>query len=284
MKKLVSALVLALSFISTGAMAWCQEQIEISYYYPSQFQANGWDPFTNLGTPPKQTPNMISIMNINSGLSVDFNQDYYDEMQDIIQNGYTNPAAPYKINNIVYLPLGYLTDPNRVNVLRTNLEAYRDNYPAATIKGVFFDELPSSAGAGNVNVTRMNAIYLMVADVLGADTNRIFVLNPGVYPDYNYLQQLYAWSSPKTILMTFEGNYTTYQTITPPAWSLNISQTKFAHVIYSVPNTTAAKHGTLALSKANNAGYVYLTNLDNSYSAPATFRTSVINKMNACDY
>lgn len=272
-------------------MAWCQEQMEISYYYPSQFQANGWDVFTNLGTPPKQTPNMISIMNINSGLSVDFNQDYYDEMQDITQNGYTDPAAPYKINNVVYLPLGYLTDPNRINVLATNLDAYIANYPAETVKGIFFDEFPSGYESDAVlRKDRMNAITLMVlnkfAAAYGPDFNqtRKWIINPGVYPDLTWLNTNYIWSGSNTIAMTFEGSHAAYQNITVPAQWTGFPQSRIAHVVYSVPNTTAAKHGTLALSKARGAQYVYLTNLDNSYSAPAPFRTSVINKMNACDY
>jgi Spherulation-specific family 4 len=91
------------------------------------------------------------------------------------------------------------------------------------------------------------------------------VLNPGTQTN-----QCYA--SAADTLLTFEGSDSEYvNSYSPPSWVSSYPASHFWHVIYAT-STTSAMGTAVQLSKARNAGYVYVTSasLPNPYNVLPT--------------
>lgn len=86
------------------------------------------------------------------------------------------------------------------------------------------------------------------------------VYNPGTSSNECYL-------NVSDILVTFEGDYVSYQTFTPLPWHLSNNATRFAHIIYNTTQPNGQHLEVIRQSKLNNAGNIYVTNgtLPNPY-------------------
>jgi hypothetical protein len=82
-------------------------------------------------------------------------------------------------------------------------------------------------------------------------TDATVVDNPG-----GAVEQCYT--SAADTLVTFEGTYASYVNWSPPAWESSASPSQLWHLVYDTPDENSMKNA-IALSKARNAGYVYVT-------------------------
>jgi hypothetical protein len=82
-------------------------------------------------------------------------------------------------------------------------------------------------------------------------------LNPGEYPDRNYM-------SIGDVVMVFEGTYAQYLNLDVPSWASNYPAARFAHTIYATPDSGLSQ--ILKLAGSRRAGHVYVT--DGSGSNP----------------
>jgi hypothetical protein len=91
------------------------------------------------------------------------------------------------------------------------------------------------------------------------------MINPGVVPDQSYI-------NAADIISIFEGDYTTYETATFPAWIKNYAPSHFFNVVFNVPNS-ASMTQVLTKAEQDNAGYVYATNdvLPNPYDTVPSY-------------
>ncbi len=85
-------------------------------------------------------------------------------------------------------------------------------------------------------------------------------MNPGVYPDENYM-------SIGDVVMVFEGTYAQYLALQVPAWAAGYPASRFAHTIYATPGAVLVN--TLDLARERRAMHVYVTDLvgSNPYAA-----------------
>jgi hypothetical protein len=173
-----------------------------------------------------------------------------------------------------YVDTGYLGLTGRQTRLgSTSYEDWRDqaeqdvnawyNFYGPDLGGIFFDDGYNTCGSGNQYAND----YKWLSDYVKKNhPGAITVLNPGAA-----VPQCYQNSAD--ILLTYEGSYSCYtggpcpagQAYTPLSWN-PLDPDKIWHIIYG---TSASQlPSALAASKANGAGYVYVTDagLPNPYN------------------
>ena len=262
-----------------SAFAWCQEGFVVGYQYPAQWQPNDWDKIQYLN---KQSAKTITIMNPSSGPGTVAIQDYTDELQDIVDGGFHVSTASKQIRVVAYVSTKYGAEP--LQSVKDQIDLYASLYPSPAIKGIFLDEMPFDDPNGD-HAIYYDAITQHITDVYGA--NSLVVLNPGTYPEQTFVTGLSIWGSTNRVkVVTFEGSWATYQTITPPAWAYGQPTEKFVHIVYAAPST--AKLTALSLTKTNHVKYAYITDDvitdGNPFDVLTTYWSALINKINACDY
>lgn len=119
---------------------------------------------------------------------------------------------------------------------------YRSWYGVAD---VFLDQV--SAGPEAL------AAYRRICADLRARQAEFIVSNHGVYPDPGY-------ADVADLLVTFEGPWTAYQQVRPPAWTMDLPAERLCHLVYAVP--PEAVDVTLRLARRANTGIVYVTDGD----------------------
>ncbi|GAA4080652.1 spherulation-specific family 4 protein [Nonomuraea soli] len=131
--------------------------------------------------------------------------------------------------------------------IKADLDEWFDLYDG--VAGVFLDQTPATCGADDLYVDA----YAEISDYISDNhPNAYIVINPGVS-----VPQCYERIA--TTILTFEHTYASYLSFTPPAWELNHpNPRKFWHLVYDAPDE-AAMNDAVARSKANNAGFVYVT-------------------------
>ncbi|MFE6774910.1 spherulation-specific family 4 protein [Streptomyces sp. NPDC057702] len=88
------------------------------------------------------------------------------------------------------------------------------------VDGVFYDQAASRAAL----LPRYRRL-VRAARLLGAPTT---VLNPGTHPDPGY-------ADIADVLVTFEGDWATYQRARVPSWTARHPPRRFCHLVYAVP-------------------------------------------------
>jgi hypothetical protein len=122
------------------------------------------------------------------------------------------------------------------------------------VTGFFLDQTPTS-GTGQFGYYQSLTRYIH-----RESPDATIWLNPGAYPDQKYM-------SLASVVMTFEGPYSSYLTLRVPSWARQYPPSRFAHTVYATPR--AVVNEAVRLSRSRNAGYVYLTDNigTNPYSA-----------------
>jgi Spherulation-specific family 4 len=132
-----------------------------------------------------------------------------------------------------------------------SVEADVRNYKAwYGVTGTFLDEVSTSSSA-------LPYYRELVSHINRVNPGSAVWLNPGTYPDERYM-------SLGTVVMTFEGPYTSYVSGPVPRWAAHYPAARFANVIYKVPRSELAH--TRSLAAARHVGHVYVT--DRSGSNP----------------
>lgn len=129
------------------------------------------------------------------------------------------------------------------------------------VNGIFFDEAsndPALAGPG----AYYNELYEYVKQMTGPGVlGTTVVLNPGTTTAQSYM-------ADADIVCDFEGTEASYATATFPAWVDSYPASRFWNIVYASAGV-AQMENDVALARARNAGYVFVTTLDgaNPYDA-----------------
>jgi hypothetical protein len=109
--------------------------------------------------------------------------------------------------------------------------------------GIFFDEAANTSG----KLSYYQALHDYVARKPGT---HLVALNPGTNTLESYLRAA-------DVLMIFEDASAAYASWTPAAWTAKYPATRFWQLVYGTPQASLAS--VVSLSKARNAGYLYVT-------------------------
>lgn len=125
----------------------------------------------------------------------------------------------------------------------------------SSIDGIFFDQAQNACGPTAGSETWADLYRDTTAYVKAYHPGATTIANPGVSPAA-------CFQDAADILVTFEGSYNSYLNRQPPylpsAWEATYDPKRIWHLIYDVPDA-AALATVISTSKANNAGYVYVT-------------------------
>jgi hypothetical protein len=113
------------------------------------------------------------------------------------------------------------------------------------VTDIFFDNVTTGVASEPYYQTLTTYVHQQTS---GAQT----ILNPGTIPDQSYM-------NAGDIIVTFEGDYKTYQNASFPAWINNYAASRFYNIVYNVPDQ-AFMNNVLDQAETNNVSYVYITN------------------------
>ncbi len=140
------------------------------------------------------------------------------------------------IQVLAYVATGYGQVPSAT--VQTRMNTYINSWG---VDGIFFDEVPSDTGKLSYYRVFYNSLHTR---------NKSVVLNPGVYPDPQYM-------SISDIIM-IENTGAAYKQLTPPGWVNQYQRNRFWHVIHSVPSASKVSF-FIDLGQTNRARFVYVT-------------------------
>ncbi|MCK2218728.1 fibronectin type III domain-containing protein [Actinomadura sp. ATCC 31491] len=144
----------------------------------------------------------------------------------------------------------------------------------SSIDGIFFDQAQNACGPATGSETWVSLYREATAYVKAYHPGATTIANPGVSPAACY-------QDAADILVTFEGSYSSYQNrqapYLPSAWEATADPKRIWHLVYDVPDA-AAMATVIATSKADNAGYVYVTDdkLDNPWDTLPSYLSSQV--------
>ena len=156
-------------------------------------------------------------------------------------------AAGVRVVGYVYTSYG----TRSLSAVESDINAYYSWYPS--INGIFLDEASTNC-AIEPYYAALNA-YVKSKGGTG-----LTIDNPGTQTNQCY-------EPAADMLLTFEGSDSQYlSSYAAPSWVAHYPASHFWHVIYGT-STAAAMATAVQLSKARNAGYVYVTSatLPNPY-------------------
>jgi hypothetical protein len=154
--------------------------------------------------------------------------------------------------------LGYVfTQWANGNVSVQQAETSIDRYYAwYHVDGIMLDAANNSCDAAPFHF--YSALYSHIKAQPG---HRIVMLNPGQATGECY-------STISDVLLTFENDYTSYLgKYVGENWTAKYPGSHFFHIVFDVP-TAAEMQVVVSLAGARGAGWLYVTNLDNSKGNP----------------
>lgn len=134
--------------------------------------------------------------------------------------------------------------------IKADIDGWYALYGSSGVDGIFLDQTISTCGANDIYVD----LYAAISDYISAHHPEAYiVINPGESPEQCYADIADTIMSMERDMDTYMNHYT------PAAWQLNYpNPKKFWHAVYATP-TPADMQTVIARTKANNAGYVYVT-------------------------
>ena len=234
-----AALVLAVLLVlgAAAGSAAAQSIAVPAYFYPG----GSPDYWTQLG---QAGPGALAVMNPDSGPGSAPDPNYVSAVE-------AAEAAGITVVGYVYTSYG----SRSLRAVESDVNKYYNWYP---VQGIFFDEASTSCSQ-EPYYAQLNSFVKAKGGVART------VLNPGTQTN-----QCYA--SAADTLLTFEGSDSEYvNSYSAPSWVSSYPASRFWHVIYGT-STTSAMATAVQLSKARNAGYVYVTSasLPNPYDVLPT--------------
>ncbi len=180
----------------------------------------------------------LSVMNPNSGPGSTVDQNYVSAVK-------TAQAAGIAV--IGYVSTDYAE--RSLSAVEADINAYYNWYG---VNGIFLDGASTSCS--------QESYYATLHTFIKAKGGRV-VINPGEQTNSCY-------TATADTIVNFEGSYRQYaRGYSAPSWVATAPASKFWQIIYSTPASSLSN--AMALTKARNAGYVYVTSygLPNPYGA-----------------
>jgi hypothetical protein len=175
----------------------------------------------------------VSVMNPSSGPGRRSDPQYVGAVK-------TAQAVGIKVLGYVWTNYG----ARSLSAVESDINSYYSWYK---VDGIFLDGAPTNCAQESYYAT-LN-VYVKAKGGLGR-----VIINPGEQTNSCY-------TAAADTIVNFEGSYNQYvRSYSAPSWVASAPASKFWHIIY---NTSAANLSqAVALSKARNAGYVYVTPYD----------------------
>lgn len=187
--------------------------------------------------------------------------------QDAYYGNAVKAAQAKGMEVLGYVPTSYASG----GVTVTHAEAWIGDYYAwYGVNGIFFDEVSDTCTSGNVSY--YSTLYNFTKAEPGAD---LVILNPGDTPGSCY-------AAVSDILLTFEGNYSTYlSNYSGATWTSQYPPSHFWQVIYNA-STLADMQDAVSLAENRGAGWVYVTDqgLPNPYGELPAYLSQEIAAIN----
>ncbi|HUD07811.1 MAG TPA: spherulation-specific family 4 protein [Candidatus Saccharimonadales bacterium] len=203
----------------------CQSVIIPAYFAPS---ANGDPWFNAIGDIPGVG---ALVANPDNGPGTVVDTTY----QAAIENARAAGIAVY----------GYV-DTNRtadsIASVEANINTWKKFY---NVTDIFFDNVPTGIAEEVYYQTLSTYVHQQTP---GSQT----ILNTSAVPDQSYM-------NAGDIIVTYDGDYNSYQDTSFPSWVGNYSASRFYNIIYNVPDQTIMQN-VLDEAQTNNVSYVYATN------------------------
>ena len=227
------AIVLAVMFIFAAAAgaAGAQSMAVPAYFYPGSY----WTQLDQAGAGVG-----LAVMNPDSGPGSAPDPNYANAVRSA-------QASGVHVVGYVYTSYG----SRSLASVESDINSYYSWYPS--LNGIFLDEASTSCVTEPYYAT-LNSF------VKSKGGTGLTILNPGTQTNQCY-------EPAADILLTFEGSDSQYvNSYTAPSWVASYPASHFWHVIYGT-STVSAMASAVQLSKARNAGYVYVTSatLPNPY-------------------
>jgi hypothetical protein len=145
-----------------------------------------------------------------------------------------------------------------IATVESQINKYFTFYPS--INGIFLDDMaqvPTSTATCKGCTMTVESYYSTLYSYVHDEAADVVVIgNPGAPASSSW--QL---STPVAdAVVTFEGSSASYQTYAPPLWVLQEPTDEIANIVYEAPSTALASD--CAKAETDNAGYLYITNLN----------------------
>ena len=224
-------LAVLLTFAAAAQAASAQNMAVPAYFYPGSY----WTQLDQAGSGVG-----VAVMNPDSGPGPALDPNYAAAL---------HWAQAAGIHMVGYVYTSYASRP--LSAVEADINAYYSWYPS--LNGIFLDEASTNC-ANEPYYASLNA-YVKSKGGTG-----LTILNPGTQTNQCY-------EPAADILLTFEGSDSQYvSSYSAPSWVMSYPASHFWHVIYAT-SSVSAMATAVQLSKARNAGYVYVTSatLPNPY-------------------
>ena len=213
----------------------CQAVAIPAYFYPS----GGAGLWGSALTAEPGVGVMIANVDNGPGTSVD---SYYTAAITKAQ------GAGVSVFGYVYTSYGP-PDGRSLASVESDISAWRKLYG---VTNIFLDEASTSGSTLSYYQALSNYVHQ-------AFPGAVTIVNFGTIPGSSEM-------SAGDIAVTFEGNYSTYQSTRFPSWVTSFAPTRFYNIVYNVPDQ-ASMLNALSEAAGDHVGYVYATNdgLPNPY-------------------
>ena len=243
----LAALCTAIALTPAGSASAAASRQHIAV--PAYFNPNGSSYWTQLtqGAPAVGA----AIANPDNGPGAAFDQGYATAIRT---------AANAGVKVIGYVDTGYFGTTGRTTrdgatttsawtaQAQADVASWYRLYGGYGLGGIFFDD-------GLADCAHVGLYQAVNASTKQSHPGAYTVVNPGVAAESCY------GSAADSVVM-FEGTYADYANWTAPSWELNSANPdQFWNLVYATP-TEAAMTSAVAHSKAQNAGYIYITDDD----------------------
>ena len=226
-----------LLFVGAAAQAAATQRMAVpAYFYPGSY-------WTQLDQAKSAVG--VAVMNPGSGPGTGPDPNYLSAVRSA-------EAAGITVVGYVYTSYG----SRSLAAVESDINAYYRWYPG--VGGIFLDEASTNC-ANEPYYAALNGYVKSKGGIA------LTILNPGTQTNQCY-------EPAADILLTFEGSDTQYvSSYAAPSWVARYPASHFWHVIYGT-STVKAMATADQISKAHNAGYVYVTpaTLPNPYGVLPT--------------
>ncbi|GAA2078644.1 spherulation-specific family 4 protein [Actinomadura alba] len=194
-----------------------------AYFHPAHFPAE-WARLTD--------PRLLAVvLNVHNGPGSTRDPEFAAAVARIERSGGTV---------VGYIDTAYGARP--AADIQAEARRYRNWYGVAD---VFLDQV--SAGPEALPA------YRSICAALRDRHAEFVVFNHGTHPDPGY-------AAVADLLVTFEGPWSAYEQMRPPAWAMELPTERLCHLVYAVP--PEACDPAMRLARCNNAGIAYVTDGD----------------------
>jgi hypothetical protein len=223
----------------------CQSVAIPAYFYPSP-DSNPW--ITAFAAQPGIG---IMVANVDSGPGTTADANYATAIAQA-------RAAGVTVFGYVYTDYA----ENSLASVEANISLWKSLYG---VTDIFLDQASTSAATESYYQTLTSYVH---TETLGSLT----ILNFGTVPPQSFM-------TAGDIIVTFEGDYSTYTSTTFPSWVESYAADRFYNIVYDVPDQSAMTQ-VLSHAERYNVGYVYATDdtLPNPYDTVPPYLSSEVSE------